>query len=309
MTDLRKVDVNLLVVLDAILIERNLTRAGEELGMTQPAVSGALARLRQQFDDPILTRNGRVFELTAKGEELVPLVSEAMVEVSRLLDLQPIFDPATSTRTFMISGSDYVLAQMTPVLLGLLETKAPNVHIEFDYLPVDARVTVDDLLRRDVIIASSTAGLPGKKQSLFSDSFVCIADASHPKLVTGAFSTDDLVDARFVQSRFGDVAVTIVDDLLIQAGVTPTIALSVQGFLSVPHVVAGSDLLGFVPERLALQAKDALGLVIASTPVKSATLVEAAHWHPSKTNDPAIVWLLALLREASELVEFGDDKQ
>lgn len=307
MTDLRKVDVNLLVLLDAILAEQNLTRVAEDLGMTQPAVSGALARLRQQFDDPLIVREGKKSVLTERAQELIPLVREAMTEVSRLLELSPTFDEATSTRTFMISGSDYVLAQMTPILLGLLATKAPSVHIEFDYLPIDARVTPDDLLRRDVIIAGHGTGLPGKKQSLFSDRFVCIVSADNTRLKKGKLTTDDLCELGQVRSYFGDNITTLIDEMLLEAGVEPRVTTSVQGFLPLPHLVAGTQYFAFVPELLATQLAEPLGLVVADTGIKAATLVEAAHWHPSKTGDPAISWLVALLREASELLEFGAD--
>lgn len=308
MTDLRKVDVNLIVVLDAILKEKNLTRAGELIGMTQPAVSGALARLRQQFDDAILVRNGRVFDLTAKAEELVPLVDEAMIEISRVLDLSPTFEPATSTRTFFISASDYVLAQMTGVLLGLLAAEAPGVHVEFDSLPVDAVVSPNDLLRRDVIISGTGRGVPGKKQSLFSDRFVCVVNASNPRIDEGKLTFEDLQEMRHVRSNFGESIHTHVDDMFTSAGIVPRIAVSVQGFLPVPFVVSGTGFLGYVPERLALEYKDHLGLAVVETPLSPPTLVEAAHWHPSKTNDPAIKWLVSLLRRAAELVEFANDE-
>lgn len=309
MTDLRKVDVNLIVVLDAILKEKNLTRAGELIGMTQPAVSGALARLRQQFDDPILVRNGRVFDLTAKAEELVPLVDDAMIEISRVLEVSPTFDPATSTRTFFISASDYVLAQMTGVLLELLAAEAPGIHVEFDSLPADAVVSPNDLLRRDVIISGTGRGVPGKKQSLFSDRFVCVVDASNERVVEGKLSIEDLQEMRHVRSNFGELIHTHVDDMFTSAGIVPRIAISVQGFLPVPFVVSGTKFVGYVPERLAIAYKDYLHLSVVDTPLSPPTLVEAAHWHPSKTNDPAIKWLVALLRRASELVEFaGEDE-
>lgn len=307
MTDLRKVDVNLIVVLDAILKEKNLTRAGELIGMTQPAVSGALARLRQQFDDPILVRNGRFFELTAKAQELVPLVDEALTEISRVLELSPTFDPATSSRTFFISASDYVLSQMTGVLLGLLAQEAPGIHVEFDSLPADAVVSPNDLLRRDVIISGTGRGVPGKKQSLFSDRFVCVVARSNERGETGQLSLDDLQHMRHVRSNFGESIHTHVDDMFTSAGIVPRIAISVQGFLPVPFVISGTGFVGYVPERLALAFQDTLGLRIVETPLHPPTLVEAAHWHPSKTNDPAIKWLVSLLRRAAELVEFGHD--
>jgi LysR family nod box-dependent transcriptional activator len=109
-----------------------------------------------------------------------------------------------------------------------------------------------------------------------------------------------------VRSFFGSAVQTHVDDMLSSAGITPRIAMSVQGFLPVPHTVSGTPFVGFVPERLATQSAETLGLVVAETELPSAILVEAAHWHPSKNGDPAIQWLVKLLRDASEVVEFGD---
>lgn len=305
MTDLRRVDINLLVVLDAILAEKNLTRAGERIGMTQPAVSGALARLRQQFDDPILVRSGRGFELTARALELQPVARDAMVEIARTFELMPTFDPIESSRTFLISASDYLLSQLTSPFIGLLTTEAPGVKVNFDSLPVGAVVEPNDLLRRDIIISGTGRGVPGKRQALFSDRFVCIVDSANPRLREGMLSLADLSDLRHVHSSFGERVLTHVDDMLAAAGITPQIGVSVQGFLAVPFAVSGTTMVGHVPERLAHQYRDSLGLVIASTPVPPATLVEAAHWHPSKTGDPALRWLLALLRKAAEIVEFG----
>lgn len=305
MTDLRKVDINLIVVLDAILTERNLTHAGELIGMTQPAVSGALARLRQQYDDPILVRVGRGFELTPRAEELVPIVHEAMVEISRTMDLLPTFDPATSTRTFYISASDYLLSQMTSALLSVIEAEGPGINVEFDSLPAGTAVEPNDLLRRDVMIAGTGRGVPGKKQSLFSDRFVCIVDKTNPRLREGQLSLSDLADLRHVHSSFGEHAHTHVDDMLSDAGIFPRVGVTVQGFLPVPFMVSGTAMVGFVPERLAEQYNEQLGTVIVQTPLSAATLVEAAHWHPSKTADPALKWLVSMLRKAAELVEFG----
>lgn len=304
--DLRSVDVNLLVVLDAILSEKNLTRAGELTGMTPPAVSGALARLRQQYDDALLVRVGRGFELTPKAESLIPLVREAMVEVSRTMHLLPIFDPSTSTRTFLISASDYVLSEMTAPLLKVIEADAPNVNVSFDPAPGHQIITPEDLLRRDVFIAAAMRTIPGKRQSLFSDRFVCLVDAHNPRLRDGQLSLNDLADLRHVVSSFGPAINSQVDDLLTAAGVAPNVGISVPGFLAVPFQLQGTAMVGFVPERVALRYAEPLGLVVAETPI-SGVLVETAYWHPSKSTDPALVWLLAKLREAAELVEFGAD--
>ena len=308
MVDLRSVDVNLIVVLDALLSEKNLTHAGELAGMTPPAVSGALARLRQQYDDPLLVRVGRGFELTPRAEELIPLVREAMAEINRTLEMLPTFTPETSTRTFLISASDYVLSEMTKPLLDVIEKDAPHVNVSFDPFPREQAVTPEDLLRRDVFIAANQRTIPGKRLSLFSDRFVCLTSHDHPRLENGALTLTDLMDLRHVKASFGPSVVTQVDDLLNAAGVAPKVGISVPSFLGVPFQLQNTDMVGFVPERVAARYAQTLGLVIAETPIKG-LLVETAYWHPSRTSDPSLNWLLGKLREAAELLEFGTDDE
>ncbi|WP_040167907.1 LysR family transcriptional regulator [Microbacterium gorillae] len=307
MTDVRKLDLNLIVVLDALLIERNLTRAGERVGMTQPAVSSALSRLRELFDDALLEREGRGFVLTSRAESLIPVVTECMVEVHRTFDVLPEFHPETSTRTFLVSGSDYVLSEITGALLGLFDREAPHTRVEFVGLPVDEMISPVDLLRSDVTIAASGRGIPGKHASLFSDRFVCLVDAANPELVDGGLSTDALGRLRQVRAVFGPHAATPIDDMLAAADLIPPVAATVQGFLPVPFALPGTPWVGWVPERTAERYAAELGLVIARTPIAPSVLVEAAYWHPSKNDDPALQWLVGMLRTASERVEFGDD--
>ncbi|WP_431710839.1 LysR family transcriptional regulator [Glutamicibacter uratoxydans] len=306
MTDLRKIDINLIVVAQAILLERNLTKAGARLGMSQPAVSGALARLRQQYGDPLLTRQGRTFELTEKAESILPLINEAVHALNQTVQLLPTFDPATSQRTFYISASDYALAQLTSPLTNLLKEHAPGVRVVCDSLPAGSGVTPEDLLKRDVIIAGTGRGLPGKKRALFSDRFVCVADATNPRIRNGAFTLEDLAALRHVKASFGEGNKTHIDDMLAEAGLVPDIAWVVQGFLPVPLAVAGTALIGHVPQILAERYAASLNLAIVNTPLQ-AFLVEAAHWHPSKNSDPAVTWLVEMLYLTAEKVEFDTE--
>lgn len=305
--DVRKLDLNLVVVLEALLIERNLTRAGERIKMTQPAVSGVLSRLRELFDDPLLERDGRGFTLTPRAEALIPVVAECMAEVQRTFDVLPEFSPDSSTRTFLVAASDYVLSEITSPLIGILEREAPHTRVEFSGLALDAEISAVDLLRSDVTIAGAGRGVPGKRASLFSDRFVCIADAGNPALDEGHLTLASLQELRHVRSVMGAHASTHIDDMLAAAGFLPSVAVTVQGFLPVPFAVAGTTWIGWVPERTALRFAGALGLVIAQTPIAPSVLVEAAHWHPSKTGDAALQWLVQKLRQASEVVEFGGE--
>ena len=304
MDDLRGIDLNLIVVLDAILTERNLTRAGEAIGLTQPAVSGAAAKLRRLLDDPLLVRTGRTSELTPRAVALQPVVREALAEVSRTLTLRPLFDPLTTDRSFRLTASDYALAFMTAPLLEILGQEAPHATVEF--APLNNLGPLD-LLREDVAIASATRGVPGKSQSLFSDTMVCIVRRDHPRLQCGALTLADLAEIPYVQVSFADGVTMYADDALTAAGVTPHVARSVPGFLPVPWAVAGSDMFGFVPARLADLYAESLDLVAARIPLPLPVLVEAAFWHPSKSSDPAIQWLLGILRTVAERVEFAGE--
>mgnify|MGYP000467499229 FL=1 len=170
-------------------------------------------------------------------------------------------------------------------------------------MPPESDVSPVDLLRRDVIIAGVGQGIAGKRKSLFSDRFVCLVDAKNPRLRAGKLSLVDLEELRYVRVTFGENLTTQVDQMLSQAGVIPRIGVTVRGFLPVPFAVTESTMIGFVPERLALQYCELLGLVIAETPLPQSMLIEAVHWHPSKTQDPALKWLIEMLRKTAEIID------
>lgn len=300
MGEARRIDANLLVVLDAILSEQNLTRAGARIDMTQPAMSNALTRLRRQFDDELLTRVGRGFVLTEKGAALQPIVRKAVAEVVRTLEVLPSFDPQTSTRTFLISASDYVLEEITSPLLRVLAVEAPGVAVEFDSLPAGSTVLPATLLLRDVIISRAGGSVPGRRQELFRDKFVCVVSKDNTMLQDGSLTLDDVAAMQHVIGAFGANIATPANDMLADAGISPRAGIIVRGFLSVPFMVSGTAMIGLIPRRLAERYMDSLGLVIADTPMTPATLVEAAHWHPSNSADPALQWLVAILRRTME---------
>lgn len=303
MTDLKRIDLNLLVVLDAILSEMNLTRAGEVVGMSQPAVSGALSRLRVQFNDELLERKGRKYQLTKVAESLKPAVTEAMLEIRRTFDLLPTFEAQTSTRTFYISATDYFLSQITSPLLNLLKEVAPTVDIKFSVLPRDPAMAEIDLLRRDLLIASPQIGLPGKKQALFSDSFVLIARQGHPAVKKGKISLETLKSSPRVHLDLGNKN-NQVDKLFDELQFDhDTDVVSVTEISMVPLMVSETDLFGMVQEKMAKPLLEPLGLQIVESDLPKTTFIESVHYHPSKANDPAIIWLIKMLRKAAEIID------
>lgn len=315
MSESRKIDLNLLMVLRALLMERNLARAADVLGMKQSSVRTALARLQRLFDDPLLLegpdsppeRRSRGFVLTQRAEDMLPLVEYAAEEALRMFDGQPTFDPAVSTRTFLVWASDYALSELASPLTSIFAREAPYADIEFDALPAAGVFSPEDLLRRDVTIFASGRNMPGKHMSLFSDRFVCLADANNSALCGRTLSIDAIASTRLVQPVFAWQLPNHVDDMLAGADIAPKIALTVRSLLAMPFAIAGTPWIGWVPERIANRFAPQLGLIVAETPISPSVLVEAAYWHPSRTSDPARRWLVQKLREASEVVEFGTD--
>src|SRR5262245_46849136 len=172
----RQLDLNLLVALDALLTERNITRAGKRVFLTQSAMSGALARLRQYFGDDLLVQVGRKMMLTPLGESLIEPVREILIKVKDTVETRPGFDPATSTRRFSMMMSDFCETVLMLEVAQRAEATAPNVS--FEILSNNVEEPLEFLDRADVDMLVMPAHLlsPGHPQeSLFEDDFVCIA--------------------------------------------------------------------------------------------------------------------------------------
>src|SRR5215470_12779025 len=161
MGNVSSIDINLLVALAALLEERNLTRAAEKTNMSQPAMSGALARLRRYFDDELLVRDGRAFRLTPLAGRLLPDVREALRQVERTLEARPRFDPATSTRTFSLVMSDYAVTVLIDPLLRRTHEVAPGVGLTISPLPPGLHESDRALLQHDLMIGPLGFAFPG----------------------------------------------------------------------------------------------------------------------------------------------------
>lgn len=300
MAGLGGIDLNQLVALDALLTEQNLTHAGEKIGMSQPAMSGVLSRLRKHFDDELLSRVGRSYELTPFAQALLPHVREAVRSVENTLTVGPRSDAVVSQREFSIAISDYALTVLVKPLLTVLREIAPEVNVEFQPIPTDSADIEGFLQRHDLLVAALGSGVPGRRQLIFTDTFVCIADRRNSRLRSGALSIEDLERLPHARASFGPGTATPADRLLNELGIVTHTEVTCKGLLPLPFVVSGTDLVAFVPERLARRLDPALGVVVAELPFKGAELAEGAHWHPARSADPALRWLRDVLRRVSE---------
>lgn len=306
---LREVDANLLLALRALLEERNLTRAGERMTMSQPAMSGALTRLRKHFDDELLVRSGRGFKLTPLAERLRPLVIQAVEAADALLGNRREFHAGTSTKRFAVSMSEYAMTVLAAPLTRLLSERAPGCTVALDPLDLRPDQVEAQLMRRDLIIAPLGFDFPGRVQPVFTDELACLVSRGHPLLTDGALTLDDLRRMPHAVAQFvaaGDHPRPLELELERRGLADRTVLVRVTSLLTVPFAVAGTDMCGFVPSRLARRCLDVLDLVIAQTPLTPVRITEAAHRHPRRDKDPAVVWLRQLLYDVAVTVE--DDR-
>jgi DNA-binding transcriptional LysR family regulator len=297
--DLPGIDLNLLVALRALLRERNVTRAGESIGLSQPATSAALARLRRHFGDELLARDGGRYVLTPLGASLLDQAEVALRYVEHTFAARPVFDARTSDREFTVIMSDYALAVLGVELLRQLEQQAPNVRVRI--LPTTI-AAVDDasaaLRTADLMVLPRgfLADLPSAE--LYRDRWVCVCAADN-RLVGDTLTRDDLGRLRWIVTYDSPTQFTPADKHLKLAGIERHADVVVENFLALPFLLAGTQRVCILQQRLARKLQACGGIRILGLPVEIPELIEAAWWHPSRASDPGHRWLQQLVRAAA----------
>ncbi|XVU23550.1 LysR family transcriptional regulator [Actinoplanes sp. CA-054009] len=293
-------DLNLLLSLKVLLEEGNVTRAGQRLALGQPAMSTALARLRRKFNDELLTRSGRDYELTPFAVELLPEVQHALRLIGTALRVEDEFDPAASERTFRLAMSDYAIAVVHETLLARVTELAPGVSLSIDHMRPDARTSERTMLKYDAVIAPLGLGFPGESRPLWRDRFVCLVDARHPRLTGKGLTLDDLAELPHAVAGFGPAVLTPVDRIFGELGIERRIEATVRGWLPLPFVIEGTDLVAVVPERQARLHTSKL--VVVEPPFGHVPLAEGYWFARDRLADPAHQWLFARLDEVGEVL-------
>jgi DNA-binding transcriptional LysR family regulator len=288
--DTRKLDLNLLVALEALLAERNVTRAARRLNLSQPALSAQLNRLRDIFGDPLLLPAQRGMIATARALELQEPLHRALEQVRGVVAEQASFDPATADMTFALAASDYVqYAVLMPLSLAL-QRDAPSVRIA--WRPIDGRTIAGQMESGEVdlgFITPETAPDALRSRKLFDEAYVCIARRNHPmvarKLDLATFAS---LGHLIVSPRGGGFSGP-TDTALQALGHERRVGLSVASFLMAPEIVARSDMVALVPRRLVQDRADRLQIIEPPLPVPGFTI--SLVWHDRTTAHPAQRWL------------------
>jgi LysR family transcriptional regulator, nod-box dependent transcriptional activator len=297
---MRNFDLNLLSSLDALLVEKNVTRAARRANVTQSTMSGILRRLRDQFDDELLIRNGRGYELSPLGQSLAKSVRQILLQIESTVSRRPSFDPRTDERRFRIMASDY---ETTVYLSGIFERLAKLApHLSYDIVPIDSPAQsirsglvdmcitgADDI--RDDTAADGTL----RFDALFSERCCCVVDQTHP--LDGAVSLAQLFQYPHVLAEFAGAAMAAssLEPLAGQKGSNPIIR--VPTFSVIPSLVSGTQAIGVLPSRLleTLPAKAKLRKL--ETDFEMPSFTEQLLWHARFARDPGFGWLRAVMLE------------
>ena len=267
--DTKRLDLNLLVTLETLLVEQNVTKAAARLNLSQPAVSAQLNRLRHEFDDPLLIPAQRGMTPTAKAMELLEPLRQALDQVRATVISHRNFDPAEAKLTVSIACTDYLQAAVVKPLVVELRMRAPGVRVALRNLDVpqlDAQMVRGDV---DLALMTPQAASPSfRTRHLFNERYVLIGRRKHPRLREGITVEEFAGMDQVIVSLDGGGFVTPVDSALADLGHRRNAVLSAASFLFVPEIVSYSDFVALVPERLVRDRADKLMVIDCPFPVE-----------------------------------------
>ncbi|MBB3141031.1 LysR family transcriptional regulator [Halomonas organivorans] len=297
MRKLSEIDTNLLVVFDLLYQRRNTQRVAEQLGLTQPAISHALKRLRKLLGDQLFERTSRGLMPTPYATRIHEPIAQALAGLQEALNLSQDFDPATSRRSFQVAMSDIGEIYFLPRLMSRLAALAPHVSLctvrsELGDLPHDMEEGHIDLAVG--LIPQLGAGF--YQQRLFVQRYVCLMREDHP-LAQRAFSMEDFTAARHIVVEAKGTGHGRVEELLAKAGIARPVRLQLPHFVAVPYIVSGTDLIVTVTDKLAEATAHRFGLHAMPHPMALPEVPINLFWHRRFHQDAGNRWLRRLIHE------------
>jgi DNA-binding transcriptional LysR family regulator len=297
-------DLNLLIALRALLEEANVTRAGDRINMSQSSMSSALSRLRLQFNDELLVRVGRDYELTPMGQLLLPQLQRTLPLIERALRSEGDFDPAASTRTFRLMLTDYSATELKPILALAIEA-APGISFDIVGLPSEPTDSARDLTVNDFVVTVPGVGIMGDHHKLFTDDYVCLVDKNNKHLVNGELSWDEFVVAEKAVCKFGRAHLLPPERRLNEMGYQLKPHVVTNSYLPLGHVVAGTDLVAITPRRVAKRLPLDSPVIVVDPPFGHVDANLTLWWHQSHNSDPAHVWIRDFIIGHSALLQLA----
>ncbi|MBW4535881.1 MAG: LysR family transcriptional regulator [Pleurocapsa minor HA4230-MV1] len=288
-TNLRKLDLNLLIALDVLIAEVSVTKAAQKLNMSQSAMSHALKRLRIILHDDILIRTSREMEVTPYARQISDRVRQILSDIESTLFSQTTFNPATTQSTFSIAASDYVETTIGINLIQQLTTQAPGIRIRITNLNKETVMDAIDDNRIDLFIG---AKLPLKswhvEQNLYREEFICVFKSDD---ALTELSMEDYIRRSHLLVSMRDDFQGAGDEILEQQQQSRQVIWSTPHFMAIPFLLANSDCVALLPGRMAQQCAKAMDLTLLPPPMMMEGFTVSMIWHQRNTNRPQHQWL------------------
>lgn len=298
----KRLDLNLVVVLDALLAERSVTKAGQRLHASQTTVSDALRRLREYFNDELLIQVGRKMVPTPLGESLTLPARSMLLQAEVMLNTTPSFDPSGARRTFTLMVSDYISTVLLSQTVATLSRIAPHITIE---VMGHSQQPWESLERGDIdflIMPSDFLSADHPQETLFHDEFCCIASRDNRELGE-SISIQEFMQMGHVVARFGHNRTPSVDEWFFRRfGNQRRIEMYTTGFFSVPQMIVGTDRIATLQRTLVDYYAQQLPIRVLRHEFELPTLSEGLQWNRFADADPGMIWMRSVLREHSSAI-------
>jgi DNA-binding transcriptional LysR family regulator len=292
---LSDIDLNLLIVFNQLLLDRNVSTSAEKLNLTQPAVSNALKRLRHILNDELFIRTSKGMSPTPYAMTLAEPIGYALDSLHNALNQEPTFDPSTSQRTFTLAITDIGEIYFVPTLIAELSRQAP--HVKISTVRNNANNLSEEMESGTVDIAIGL--IPSLKtgffqRRLFNQKYVCIFRNNHPS-ATNPISLESYQSLGHVSVTSANTGHNQIDQLIEGKGIQRDVRLYVPHFVAVGHILQTTDLIATVPERFAQKSEGPFGLTTSPPPVDLPEISINLLWHAKYNRDPANMWLRQLI--------------
>ncbi len=301
--NLRNIDLNLLVVLDVLIQEKNVTRAAEKIGLSQSAMSSALNRLRDILEDRLLIRQGDRMVPTARAQNLAGPIRRILKDIEDTLYSCPTFDAKKSNRKFSIATTDYGEFVILPKLASQLEKVAPAIELELIRIEIKDIFSFLEKRRVDMVI-SPKFELPAGFvfESLFDEDFVCLVRSHHPK-IKDKLTLDDYLQAKHLLISQSGSRIGIVDKALKKIGLTRQVTITLPHFMIAPWVISETDAVIAIARRISERFINFMPLKSFPCPIEIEGFTMGMTWHRRFENDPSHKWFRNQLYQLKELLE------
>ncbi|MBD63235.1 MAG: LysR family transcriptional regulator [Gammaproteobacteria bacterium] len=292
-------DLNLFVIMNSIYTEGSLTKAAEVVGITQPAVSNALSRLREKFEDDLFVRTGSGMVPTQKTENIIKDIQTALQLMQKSVNEPDEFNPSTSQKTFRISLGDINEGRILGILMGKIEKQAPSIKLECYYT---ARDQVPHALATNELSFAVDPFIPNSKDTnsmkVFTDQFVIAHRANHPVSNISELTLDEVLKLKYINISNRKRGASVVEMEMQKMQLQPEMALRAQHYLVTPEIVRSTDLCLLCSETFAKKH----GLSYVEIPFNVPPLEQYLIWHNSDDNDGSHIWMRDLIAESFEEV-------